>query len=150
MSSHAKNRAQASIEYLAIFAIAVIILVPMVYMFQRYTLQSAEAIQQSKLRNIGGDIVNTAETVYYMGYPARLTIQEDLPPGITGMNLTTDWSKNTNIFSFYLSENRELPYFCGVNINASFTPSSYSPGLKDIVFETRNSTDGYYIWIEFR
>jgi hypothetical protein len=148
MTCPAKNRGQASFEYLAIFAIAIIILVPMVYMFQRYTLDSAEAIRQSKLRNIGDDIVNTAETVYYMGYPARLTIQEDFPSGIINMNITSDWSKNVNIFSFYV-EDSEHPFFCGVNINASIMPSAYTPGLKNIVFETRTSAEGNYVWIEF-
>jgi hypothetical protein len=142
--------AQASFEYLMIFAIALIILIPMLYVFQRYTFQSADTIQQNKLKLIGEDIVNTAETVYYMGYPARLTIQEEFPSGIVGMNLTADWSKGVNFISFYLQEGREQPYFCGVNINATIVPSDYSPGLKNIMLETRNSTQGNYVWIEFR
>jgi len=145
-----KKRAQASFEYLAIFAIAIVVLVPMIYMFQRYTLQSADTIGQSKIRTIGGDLVNTAETVYYMGYPARLTIQEDFPSGIAKMNLTTNWSVGANIISFYLYDGRELAYYCGVNINATFNETAYSAGLKNIIFETRTSAQGNYVWIEFR
>lgn len=150
MLIHAKKRCQASFEYLVIIAIALIILIPMIYMFQRYTIQSADTIQQNKIRAIGEDMVNTAETVYYMGYPARLTIQEDFPGGITGLNLTTDWSQNVNIITFNISGRSEFAYYCNVNINASFNESYYSPGLKNFLFETKNSSQGNFVQISMR
>jgi hypothetical protein len=150
MISQSKKRAQTSFEYLAILAIALMVLIPMVYVFQRYALQSAGDIQQSKIRAIGDDIVNTAETIYYMGYPARLTIQEEFPAGIIDMELTSNWSKSTNLISFYTSDGAELAYFCSVNINATITSSAYSAGLKNIIFETRNSSQGNYVLITFK
>lgn len=150
MAYNRKKRAQASFEFIAIFSIAIIVLIPMIYLFQRYTMQSSDAIQTNKIRAIGEDIANTAETVYYMGYPARLTIQEEFPNLITNMSITSDRAKGVNIISFNITGGRELAYFCGVNINASITPNDYSAGLKTIIFETRNSSQGNYVWIEFR
>jgi hypothetical protein len=65
------------------------------------------------------------------------------------MEITSAWSENTNIISFFSSDEKEHPFFCGVNINASIMPSAYTPGLKNIVFETRTSDEGNYVWIEF-
>lgn len=142
-----KKRCQASFEYLAVFSIGLLLLLPMVYMFQRYSAQSVETIQQNKIATIGQDIVNTAETVYYMGLPARLTIQEDFPTGITNLSLLSNWSQNVNILTFTFSGGKNLSYFCGVNLNASFNQSSYSAGIKNILLEMRNTTKAKYVQI---
>lgn len=149
-SHNQKKRAQAAMEYLAIIAIALVLLIPLVYLFHMYTSEYSNTIVQSRIKSIGEDLVNTAETVYYMGYPARLTIQEEFPSGIKGMNITSDWALSTNIISFYLWDGQELAYFCGVNINATVSPEDYSAGLKNIVLETRNSSQGNYVWIDIR
>jgi hypothetical protein len=146
-NAYRRTRAQASFEYLAIFAIAFAILIPMVYMFQEYSLKSAENLQYSQIRTIGEDLANTAETVYYMGYPARLTIQESFPSGIIDLEIASNWTAGSNIISFYTATGEELPIFCKVNLNATINESSYTPGLKNIRFDTRNSTQGNYVQI---
>ena len=149
MGRNILGKAQASFEYLAIFAIGFVVLIPLVYMFQQYSLESAEQVQVSSIGTIGNDLINTAEAVYYMGYPARLTLQETFPSGIIGMDLLANWTDQVNIITFYLSDDSELSFYSPVNLNMTISESYYTPGLKNIVVETRNSTQGTYVHIEF-
>jgi hypothetical protein len=142
-----RKKSQASFEYLAVFAIGFVILIPLLYVFQQYSAESADKIQYNKLNIIGVDIMNSAETVYYMGYPARLTLQENFPAGIVGITLDSNWSIRTSVLTFKLSNDKELSFFTNVNLNMSINETYYSPGLKNIRVETRNLTQGHYVEI---
>ena len=84
-----------------------------------------------------------------MGYPARLTVQENFPDGIIDMKLETNWAANINILTFYLYNGREIPFFTKVSLNTTITESSYSAGIKNIIFEARKSNKGNYVEIIF-
>jgi hypothetical protein len=118
-------------------------------MFQRYSIQSAESIQDSRANTIGQDMMNSAETVYYMGYPARLTLQQQFPSGITNITLQQDWSQNINILTIRVRGEKDIPFCFKVNINASINSTAYAPGLRNIRMETRNSSLGNYVQIQF-
>jgi hypothetical protein len=149
MGTLAGKKAQASFEYMAVLAIGLIILVPFVYLFQQYSSQSVNNIQTTVLRTIGDDIINSAETAYYMGYPSRLTLQENFPSGVQDMSLTADWGAHSNQLTFRMYDGKVLSFFTKVNLRSDITPSYYSGGLKNIVLETRNSTEGIYVMIIF-
>ncbi|MFH1398938.1 MAG: hypothetical protein ABIG95_02410 [Candidatus Woesearchaeota archaeon] len=143
-------RAQASIEYLTVFSLVFVILIPTVYVFQDYSARSSKSIVDDQVRIIGNDIVNAAETAYYMGQPSRLTLEETMPRGIALINITSDWSNNYNEIMFVMDDGRALSFFCSVNINASITQEDYSAGLKYVVVETRNTSTQGYVYIDIR
>ncbi len=149
MNTLINRRAQSSIEYLSVFVIGFAMLIPFIYLFQNYSADSVEKIQYTAINAIGSDIINSAEAVYYMGYPARLTIQENFPTGITGMALNSSRSDHISILSFYTINGKEMPFFTKISLNSTINRTAYSEGLKTIVVETRNSTQGNYVQIIF-
>lgn len=142
------KKSQASIEYIAVFSIAFVVLLPMVYMFQSYSAKSSEQIAQSDIAVIGNDIVNAAESVYYMGRGSRLTLEETMPQGIVNISLSRNWSGGVNELVFVLVDDNVMAFFCNVNINGSFDGSDFSPGLKSIVVEAKNNTYHDYVQID--
>jgi hypothetical protein len=143
------KKAQSSIEYLSIFVIGFAMLIPFIYIFQGYSADSMEKIQLTAINAIGNDIINSAEAVYYMGYPARLTLQENFPTGITNLTLNSSRTDGISILSFYTINGKEVPFFTKITLNATLAQTAYSEGLKTIVVETRNSTEGNYVQIIF-
>jgi len=97
---------------------------------------------------IGNDIVNAAESVYYMGNPARLTLVETMPTGIKLIHIESNWTKDINelVFQFFSGEN--VSFFCNVNINESFNNASFTQGIKKIVLDSAN--DSVYKWVEIK
>ena len=140
------KRVQASIEYLVVFSLGFLILIPMVYMFYSYSTKSSEQIMTSDIAVIGNDIVNAAESVYYMGRGSRLTLEETMPEGITNIYLISDWANDINELVFELGGNHSMAFFCNVNINGSFNFSAYSPGSKRIRVEAKN--DSIYDYVQ--
>lgn len=142
------RKAQASFEYLAIFTVTLLILVPFIYFFQNYSAESAENINYNTVKTIGNDIINSVETVYYMGYPARLTLEENFPSGIKMMNLTyaTDVSRLT--FEMYSGGN--LSFYTSIPVNSTISPRAFSAGNRRIVAETRRIGNFTYVELIFQ
>ena len=142
------KRVQASIEYLIVFSLAFVVLLPMVYMFHSYSIKSSEQIETSNIAVIGNDIVNAAESAYYMGRGSRLTLEETMPEGITNITVLKDWSKGINEFVLEYRGQEQMAFFCNVNINGSFDAYDLSPGLKHITVEVRNTSNYDYVLID--
>lgn len=90
------KRGQASMEYLMMVGVAFMIIVPMMYIFYDYTTSTREEISLAKLDSIGQKIVNTAEEVYFLGSPSRMTIHYTMPENVKGMEI-----KGGDILVFY-------------------------------------------------
>ena len=140
-----KKKAQAATEFLVIFAFAFVILLPLIYLFGRYSQSSGEQIIDSQLNVIGNDIVNAAESTFYMGLSARMTLLESMPQGLGGIEIRSDWDKGINELVILLANGEERAFFSDVNINGSFDGADYSQGLKTILLETRNTSDTKYV-----
>ena len=142
------KRVQASIEYLIVFSLAFIVLLPMIYMFHSYSTKSSEQIVTSNIAVIGNDVVNAAESVYYMGRGSRLTLDETMPEGITNIYLISDRVNGINELVFELRNNNTMAFFCNVNINGSFDTFDFSQGLKHIKVEAKNTSNYDYVLID--
>ena len=109
-----KGKAQSSMEFVITFAIAFMILLPVIYIFHNYSTDSTQHRDYSMVNVIGNDIVNAAESVYYMGNPARLTLVETMPTGIKLIHIESNWTKDINelVFQFFSGEN--VSFFCNL------------------------------------
>ncbi|MBS1266705.1 MAG: hypothetical protein MAG795_00674 [Candidatus Woesearchaeota archaeon] len=135
-------------EFMLTFVIAFFILIPIIYVFHNYTSDSTQKRNYNQINIIGNDIVNNAESVYYMGQPARLTLVESMPSGIQSIYIESNWTKNINelVFQFHTGEN--VSFFSNVNINASFNSSDFSQGIKEITLDAVN--DSNFKWVEIQ
>ena len=78
---------QASAEYLMVVAIGMVIILPMIYLFYTHSWGEIERVKLQQIDDICNRIMDNAESVYYQGSPARITLTESFPDGIARMEV---------------------------------------------------------------
>jgi len=131
------NKSQSSVEYLMIIGIALFVFVPLAYVFYSYSQGTTEGIALSRITNIGNTIVNTAESVYYLGEPTRITIEESMPEGIKNLTIAYDPSDDVSELVFLLEDLSEMPFISGIWLNGTFDSRAFTPGLKSIAIASK-------------
>lgn len=127
-------KGQVSIEYLAIFAIALIITLPLIIIFITQTQNFQADITHREVERITTTISNYVETVYFMGEPAQKTLVITLPAGIkaiTILNKTINFNVTTTDMNYVVTKETVAPI--------SGTIKSF-PGTHTIVFRAENNT----------
>ena len=99
-------KAQSAIEYLMIIALTLGIIVPTSYLFFRYSSESNVKIIDSQIIQIGRNIIDTAETIYFSGESSKIVVQINMPK---------------NVDDIYIIDNRELVFNITTNIGESET-----------------------------
>jgi len=137
------NKAQASMEYLLVAGLIMLVILPSIYIFYSYSHRSNEEIRQTQLNEIGRGIVDAAERVYYLGGPSKTTLDATMPDSIKRMEI---WCNQELVF--FLADGSEVSFKSIVNITTEipnydgrrcydFTEEDYSPGLKKIIIEAK-------------
>ncbi len=133
------HKAQFSMEHLMTVAIAMITLLPIIYLFYSYSQESTEDIKSSKLDSLARTIINNAESVYYLGSPSKVTLQDNMPPGVTNVSIIQDNVNAHYELVFRYGNNLTQVYSTNIPINASFSDASYSQGTKSIAIQSFGS-----------
>ncbi len=129
-----ETHGQVSIEYLAVFSIALIITLPLIIIFVTQTNNLQADITNAEVNRIVSKIVDNAETVYFMGEPAQKTLAIDFPPGIQSIAV------NSSFISFNVTTT-DLNYVMVKETVANLTGSLRTfHGTHVIVFKAVNNT----------
>jgi len=86
-SSSFNLRAQVSMEYLAIFAIAFAMTLPLIIIYAKQTGNVQADVTQMQIYKAASKISDYAEQVYYMGEPSQRTLTINFPSGVTSVEL---------------------------------------------------------------
>lgn len=81
------KKAQVSMEYLAIFSIAILMILPLIIIFVVQTQNIQADITDSQTQKISEKILSSAEEVYFMGEPAQKKIAVQFPKGIKSVSM---------------------------------------------------------------
>ncbi len=141
-------KAQVSLEYSMVAFVIALIVIPIAYIAFSFSKSSGIEISRGQIDRMGNDIVNTAEKVYYQGYPSRITIEETMPDGVSSIRIDKDWSLGQNELVFVADFNSKLSeaaFPSKVNIAGSFPPAAISPGKKKIRIESVDNTTRYVL-----
>ena len=84
-----KRRAQISVEYLMIFGMTMLILVPTIILFKNFAFSSGDEVVSQRIKEVSLKIVDTAREVHYYGPPSKKILTFDLPPNILSMGIMT-------------------------------------------------------------
>ncbi len=144
------ERAQAAIEYLLLVAVVLAVLVPASYMFYDYSKQSSTEIKTSQVNKIGNEIVDRAEEVYYMGPPATVKFEAQMPDNVRGMWIATTPNGYVLVFNVTTDTGyiNQVAFPVSLKIDGSFGKASYSQGLKNIRLEAKEDDEGNkYVWV---
>jgi len=81
------KKAQPALEYLMITALVLGIIVPTTYLLFRTTSESNVKILYSQISQIGNNIIDTAETVFFSGEGAKIVLEVNMPKGIANARI---------------------------------------------------------------
>ena len=81
-------KAQVSVEYIFIIGFVTIITIPLLVIYYSYSAQSKDIVATTQAMQIARKIVDSAESVYYLGTPSQTTLKLNFPDGILSTNLS--------------------------------------------------------------
>jgi hypothetical protein len=131
------QKAQISVEYVTIVGFVAAISIPLILIFATYSSQVNEDIISNQANTIASKIVDSAESVYYMGESSKITFTVYMPEKINSISV------GHNEVVFYVRKMNgitEVVKYCHIPINGSISSSS---GIQKIVVESR----GDYVWV---
>lgn len=82
-----KKRGQVSIEYLAIFSVAALMMIPIIIIFAFQSSTIEADVAQAQATNALVKIVDSAEEIYFQGPPAKKTMTVHFPKGVTNVTI---------------------------------------------------------------
>lgn len=77
------KRGQVSFEYLVIFAVAAIMIIPLMLIFAHQSSSIEADIAYAQAQSALSKISASAEEIYFQGPPARKTLRVKFPEGLT-------------------------------------------------------------------
>ena len=137
------RKSQISVEYLLIIGFVVIILVPLVILYETYTSNSSDEIINSQIIQIERKIVDAAESVYFFGVPSQTTIKVYIPKKIERFSLD-----NKEIALNVSTRNGivEIVQVSSVNLNGSLPKSQ---GVYSITLKALNTSLYRYVNVSY-
>lgn len=87
--------AQVSMEYLAVFSFAILLVIPLVLIFSVQTRNMQSDIANAQTYRVISKISDSAEEIYFQGVPAKKTIRISFPKGITSITVNSSYIEAT-------------------------------------------------------
>ena len=66
-------KSQVSVEYMIIMGFATLMTIPLLLIYYTYTSDSSDSVATSQALQIARNIVDSSESVYYLGKPSQTT-----------------------------------------------------------------------------
>lgn len=82
-------KSQVSVEYMFIMGFAALMTIPLLLIYYTYTSDSSDTVATSQALQIARKIVDSAESVYYLGKPSQTTLKLNFPERIYSTNLSS-------------------------------------------------------------
>lgn len=76
---------QVSLEYLMIMGFAMLLIVPIIAVYYTQTTQLSEETTSASIQRAATQIVETADSVYFLGEPSSRTITVDIPQNVASV-----------------------------------------------------------------
>ena len=131
------RKAQTSMEYMIIVGFVAAITIPLIIIFNSHSTEMNENIIANQVDNIASKIVDSAESVYYLGESSKVTFRVQMPKKI---NTITIGDNEVVFYVKKLAGVDEVVKYCPVPINGSISSQA---GIHDIVVESK----GDYVWV---
>src|SRR3989344_37492 len=127
--------AQIGTEYLIIISFVTFVVLSVLGIALLYSSQIQDTIKFNQLEKFSGKITSSAESVFYSGAPAKITITAYLPEGITQIRI----QDKELIFNISTSNGQSvIAYGSKVALNSSSSISS-SSGVKKLLLQAQDS-----------
>jgi hypothetical protein len=133
-------KTQAATEYLMVIGFVMVILLPGIYFYVKYSHESEDSIINAKIDAITNEIIKAAEQVYSYGEGSQTTISVDMPKNVKMIQFI----ENEIIFTVINSkgDESEIAKVSNVNLNGII---SLVPGTKKINIKSLGNFVTVYI-----
>jgi len=81
-------KSQFSVEFLLIMGFTTLLIIPLIIIFFTFTQETSDDINSAQLQQITREIVDNAESVYYLGEPSQSSLRVNIPNRIVLANLS--------------------------------------------------------------
>jgi hypothetical protein len=160
MEKRGSIKAQIGMEYILIITIALMILIPGIYLFRNYAFESNDRIVDRRLADISNQLLSKAVKMYYYGAPSRTTFSVEMPPQIGKMYILSVAEGNESYLIFTaLSSSGEKNYIydskipldaqaelcndinpeCAKGACKCFPARFFSQGMKNFIVEAKDN-----------
>ncbi len=140
-------------EYLMIAGFVALVIIPTAFLFYRYASDSAEEIDRAQIEKFGRDVVSTAETVYYLGAPSRIVLDERLPKNVQSISIDRDSVSGTYLFAIAANSQSgvtNLTFPTSVRLQGFFISDDTNPGQKEVWITAQKDSGGQpYVDLRF-
>lgn len=82
-----KTRAQVAMEYMILVGFLVVITIPLILVYNTQYRGTSQQIIANQADQIGQKIIDTAESIYYLGQPSKTTIKIYMPQQIENVTV---------------------------------------------------------------
>lgn len=140
------SKGQFAVEHLLVIGIGIMIMIPVINMFYTYSTEQTNEMKVDQIIKIAHHIIDSSESVYYMGAPSKRTLEEQFPSGIRDIEIID----NEFLVFYFGPDNSSIPFLSDVEIDGPFfeqvgeecNEACYSQGKKNIVIYAgeRNSS----------
>ena len=110
------KKTQFAMEHIAMIGFGILIIIPMVYLFSTNSLSQSEELITKQIEQIGNKITDNAETIYYMGTPSKITLEEMFPDKIVDIEIVN----NEQLVFYYSDKNSSRPFLSNVPIDGIY------------------------------
>ncbi|MBI3034158.1 hypothetical protein HYY72_03280 [Candidatus Woesearchaeota archaeon] len=114
-------KAQVSTEYLIVVSFALLLTIPTIVIFFSQSTDNIEQVNNQQAKQIARKIIDSAESVYYLGKPSATTLKVVMPGGIQKIDITN------RMIVITIDERAgptDIIEVSSVNLTGSLSPSS--------------------------
>jgi hypothetical protein len=126
-------RAQVSVEYMILVGFLLVITIPLILVYNSQYKGTNEQIISNQAYQLGQKIVDTAESIYYLGQPSKTTLKIYIPNQIQNISI----GSNEIVFNVMVSGGiDQVVKVSSVPINGTIQSSS---GIHYVMFQSVGS-----------
>jgi len=137
------KRGQVSMEFMTIMGFVTFVALTMLIVSQFYQREVETQVETNQVDHLARKLIESAESVYYLGEPSKTTINANMPSHIDSVTI------GSNEITFKVrvggGKTSDINYQSNVNLTGSI---SNTPGLKKISVEAKcGDFTGCYVQI---
>ncbi len=134
-----KFKGQAAIQYISVVAISFLILVPIFLYVNSSNAQFQDELRSSYAKNLALQVRDAADLVAIQGYPARASVDLNVPDGITAVN----FYQNEIEVGFYTSAGQSAAYAYSIaNLSGNLSNLANVRGRHILIVKAQYAADG--------
>jgi len=138
------KKAQVSIEYTLVIGLVILTLTIAVAVAFAYSSSAKSQIRMNQIDKIGKKISETSDSIFYLGYPSKATIEVTMPDTIKDIMLVRRVAPERDYIQFNYTGSGGDAYsvyyirgkFAGTTEQPLRVPTFMSAGLKRLVINT--------------